>query len=174
MSLLAFADESVRRDYLICAAIVPCTDVARVRRMVRELCLPGQRRWHFAKESASRRRKIISDLAGSGLFQVLVCHARGDGPVARAACLAELLPMLADRGVTRLTLECRQGQDSADRRTLHDAMAKLGIDMEYAHRRPHEECCLWCADAIAWAYGAGGDWRRRVLPVVTAVRRVPS
>jgi hypothetical protein len=111
-------------------------------------------------------------LVGSGLLQVVICEARGDGAEARAACLSELLPVLADLGVTGLTIESREGQDSADRRIAHDVMGKLSVPMDYAHRRPHEECCLWCADAIAWAYGAGGDWRRWVLPMVSAVRRV--
>ena len=171
MSLLAYADESVRRDYLICAAVVPAADVGTVRRRTRDLCLPGQRRWHFAKESNPRRRKILSELTGCGLFRVVICEARGDDAAARAACLSELLPALADLGVTGLTIESRQGQDSIDRRTVHVAMDKLSLPLEYAHRRPHEECCLWCADAIAWAYGAGGDWRRRVLPLVDTVRR---
>jgi hypothetical protein len=28
---------------------------------------------------------------------------------------------------------------------------------------------LAAADAIAWAYGAGGDWRRRVAPSIDVV-----
>ena len=27
---------------------------------------------------------------------------------------------------------------------------------------------------VVWAYGAGGDWRRRVLPLVASVRRIAS
>jgi hypothetical protein len=172
VSLLAYLDESVRRDYLICAALVRAPDVATVRRQVRQLCLPGQRRWHFAKESDPRRRRILSELVGCGLVRVVGCQSPGDDSAARGACLGELVPMLADLGVTDLVLESRAGQDAADRRTLHEAMEKLGLTLEYAHRQPHEECCLWCADAVAWAYGAGGDWRRRVQPMVHALRRI--
>src|SRR5262249_33550921 len=138
---------------------------------MRELCLPGQRRWHFAKESDPRRGKIVSDLAGCGLVHVVVCEAPGSSAAARVACLAEMMPALADRGVTGLTIESRDGQDSADRRIMHEVMDKIGIQLEYTHRRPHEECCLWCADAVAWAYGAGGDWWRRGRPLVHSVRR---
>jgi hypothetical protein len=28
---------------------------------------------------------------------------------------------------------------------------------------------LWVPDAIAWAYGCGGEWRRRSQPVVVDV-----
>jgi hypothetical protein len=55
----------------------------------------------------------------------------------------------------------------------------------YEHVRAHLEPNLWAADAIAWAYGAGGDWRRRIRNLVdidpgqretrtTAVRRQPG
>ncbi|GHF77951.1 hypothetical protein FHX82_004368 [Amycolatopsis bartoniae] len=31
---------------------------------------------------------------------------------------------------------------------------------------------LWVPDAVAWCYGAGGDWRRRVMPIVSKVIEV--
>ena len=36
----------------------------------------------------------------------------------------------------------------------------------YVHLPAHQEPLLWSADALAWAYGAGGDWRRRVDPLL--------
>jgi hypothetical protein len=36
----------------------------------------------------------------------------------------------------------------------------------YEHLKPHEEPLLWVPDAVAWCYGNGGDWRRRVAPLV--------
>ena len=40
----------------------------------------------------------------------------------------------------------------------------------YEHLRPHEEPLLWVADAVVWAHGAGGDWPRRIAPMVSLVR----
>jgi hypothetical protein len=37
----------------------------------------------------------------------------------------------------------------------------------YAHVPPTTEPMLWVPDAIAWAYGNGGDWRRRAARLIT-------
>lgn len=37
----------------------------------------------------------------------------------------------------------------------------------YDHRPAQAEPMLWAADAICWAAGAGGDWRRRIAGVLT-------
>jgi hypothetical protein len=37
---------------------------------------------------------------------------------------------------------------------------------------PDEEPLLWVSDAVAWAMGAGGDWRRRVEPMIDEVVRL--
>jgi hypothetical protein len=37
--------------------------------------------------------------------------------------------------------------------------------------RPAHEPLLATADAVAWAYGAGGDWRRRAEPMIESVAR---
>lgn len=56
----------------------------------------------------------------------------------------------------------------AERRSINAALVRgLGpVSLTYEHMRPHEEPILWVSDAVAWAYGAGGDWRRRVTPAV--------
>ena len=40
------------------------------------------------------------------------------------------------------------------------------------HLSPYEEPLLWVSDAVAWAVGAGGDWRRRVEPMIDEVVRL--
>lgn len=42
-----------------------------------------------------------------------------------------------------------------------------------AHDRTSEPL-LWVPDALAWAYGKGGDWRRRMDGVVRSVVSVTS
>ena len=44
--------------------------------------------------------------------------------------------------------------------------------MEYDHMKPAEEPLLWIADAVAWAYGAAGDWRRRADPMIDDVTKL--
>jgi hypothetical protein len=36
----------------------------------------------------------------------------------------------------------------------------------YEHLRSHEDPALWIPDVLAWCHGAGGDWRRRIAPLV--------
>ena len=42
--------------------------------------------------------------------------------------------------------------------------------LRYEHRRAPTELALAIPDAIAWCWAKGGDWRRRIEPVVTNVR----
>jgi len=51
-------------------------------------------------------------------------------------------------------------------------MAVVRGPVTYEHLVAREDPGLWFADALAWAYGAGGRWRDRVMPVIDAVRDV--
>jgi hypothetical protein len=31
------------------------------------------------------------------------------------------------------------------------------------------ESLLWIADSVAWCFGAGGEWRKRVDPITSVV-----
>lgn len=80
----------------------------------------------------------------------------------------------AEDGTSLILLEQDDRVIESDRRLLHQWTTKLGcVDrLMYEHRRPHEECLLWISDAVAWCWYKGGDWRRRVEPVVTATKKV--
>jgi hypothetical protein len=45
--------------------------------------------------------------------------------------------------------------------------------LAYEHVEAKLEPVLWAADAIAWAFGAGGDWRRRIEPVIGQTTWMP-
>jgi hypothetical protein len=71
-----------------------------------------------------------------------------------------------------IVLESRgRDLDRADRLTIWRKLRELGADdaaaPTYEHLEPHEDPALWPADAVA--YGAGGDWRRRVDPLLQDV-----
>ncbi len=162
-----FVDESVRSDaYLLAAALVRDTELDRTRAGLRDLRRPGQRRVHFAKEGNPRRREILSALAGAGLrARIYSCGGRPTD--AREACLLALIADIVPAGARRLVLESRETMNHQDLRVINAALRKHGEQrLEYLHLRPEEEPVLWVADAVAWAVGAGGDWRRRVAPLL--------
>jgi hypothetical protein len=56
-----------------------------------------------------------------------------------------------------------------DRASIAHALEGVdrGLHPTYDHRLASSEPMLWAADAIGWAFGAGGDWQRRLGDVVT-------
>jgi hypothetical protein len=173
MPVMAYLDESQRSRYLVCATLVDSADLSTVRALAQSLRMPGQHRWHFKSESDRRRKTILSALASCGRVRGLVYTSRAPETLARAGCLTALVPDLIEHGVSQLTLESRAGRDDEDRPVLYEALRKAGAGMPYQHRRPVAEPALWWPDAVAWAYGAGGDWRRRIAPIVARIRHLP-
>jgi hypothetical protein len=174
MSSHAFIDESIRRGtYFISVATAASSDLARSRRTLRGLLLPGQRRLHFATESDRQRRAILTSLAGLATTSVVYLAEHPDQRAARAAILERAAADLPGRGVTGLTIEGRSGQDHRDRAVLYRL---LGPEppMTYRHLSAAEEPMLWIPDAVAWAFGRGGVWKRQLdrLGLVDAIERV--
>ncbi|MFI9505998.1 hypothetical protein [Nocardia sp. NPDC052566] len=173
MAIHAFVDESIRRDrYLLCAALIPAAHLQRARAVVRGLCLPGQRRWHFAKEPDQRRRHILGAMAQCGDVRVAIAIGAGVEVRARDECMARLVSHLIDLKAERLVIESRQSLDHRDRHCIAAVLRKASVDLPYAHVPPHCEPGLWWPDAVAWAYGAGGSWRTTVAPLVSDVFHV--
>ena len=94
---------------------------------------------------------------------------------ARQQVMASLLADLVALGCRRIVIESRHYiQNDKERRAIATAV-RLGHapeDLVYDHMRAHEEPLLWIADAVAWAYGARGEWRPRVAEIIDHVRRV--
>lgn len=63
MSNHVFVDETKRRGYLLVASVVVPGDLDPIRRTLRGLVLPGQRRLHMKDESESRKRSIATAIA---------------------------------------------------------------------------------------------------------------
>ena len=170
----AFVDESRRSGrYLMCAVLVAPGDLPTVRRGLVALRLAGQRRLHLNHESPPRRRLILDRVARLPI-QARTFVAPGSTSRARQECLRALALGTTDAGVTRLVLESVGSLAAVDCAVL-DALTyngQLRADLTYEHVEPRREPALWAADAVAWAVGAGGDWRRRVAPVMEQ-RAVP-
>lgn len=173
MNLHAYADESYRRgSYLICAATVAVHERGAAQKEMRGLLAPRQRRLHFVDESDRRRRIILSAIATLETSTVIYVASDRSQSAARAAILGTMVPDLHRRGVNRLVLDSREGLDGKDRATIHRAVRLSRIDgFSYVHQHSASEPLLWVPDAVAWAWGRGGDWRRRCvdLDLITEV-----
>jgi hypothetical protein len=164
----AFVDESRRGSrYIVCAAIVQPRELAGVRRALRSELLTGQNRLHFNTEKPSRRRKLLSIMATLPVT-TMVFESKRKEPVARRWAIARLLH-LNETGGQRLVIEARSSAMNVEERqriTVALARGKGPASLTYEHMHAREEPILWVPDAVAWAYGAGGDWGSRVAPAV--------
>ena len=170
-----FVDETKRRSYLLVTAVVVPTDLDSVRAGLRGLVLPGQRRLHVKDENDSRKRSIAAAVVASGVRATV--YDAGDRYRTewdrRSACLRALVADAAARDDAMLVLEQDDTLVAADRALLYRRVREVGReDLRYEHRRAASELLLALPDAVAWCWAKGGDWRRRITPVVTEVRTV--
>jgi len=160
----AFVDESERPGrYLMCAVLVAPAHLAEVRQALIALRMPGQRRLHMNNEQNPRRRLILDRIAALPL-RAHVYQRPGRPVQARAACLRAMTADLLAAGVTTLVIEPVDGFEHRDHSVLINELQQLKMpnSIVYEHVVAKLEPNLWAADAVAWAYGAGGDWRRRI------------
>jgi hypothetical protein len=163
----AFVDESARNGrYILCAALVDARDLDEVRKLARSLCLPGQARWHFKSESDRRRRQIIDQIVRCDAIGARLYFGKGPDLCVRRDGLTAIVSDLLDLNAGRLVIESRESMDEFDRHNIAEAIRKTTAGLTYTHLRPRQEPCLWLPDALAWAYGAGGHWRRRIQPTI--------
>jgi len=142
-----FVDETKDRDYLLVASAYVSSDIDELRKLMRALVLRGQRRVHMKKESEPRKRAI--------------------------ACLGALVVDAAHLDNPLLVLEQDDSLLDWDRRQLYALTREAQVPLlRYEHRRASVEQLLAIPDAIAWCWAKGGDWRRRIEPAVTTVKRV--
>lgn len=166
-----FVDESRRGPtYLMVAAIIAPTRLAEARSLMRSLTMPGERRIHFQAEHDSRRRKILAALVASRI-EAHVYLGTGRADRVRATCLTKLVNDAIVLNAARVVIESRGPvADRTDRATIHRTLAgREPVGFSYEHLCPHDDPALAIADAVVWAYGAGGDWRRRIGPTIAKV-----
>lgn len=89
---------------------------------------------------------------------------------ARDARLSELIRRLQRASVPNVTTESRQF-DGDDHRTIHRTRAREPV-LRFTHMVGDREPMLWVADGVAWAYGAGGQWKSLVEPMISDVVEV--
>ncbi|MCS7476325.1 hypothetical protein ACFFQW_04735 [Umezawaea endophytica] len=164
-----FVDESERGSYLLAATLLPPHSLHLTRTAMREMLPAGCRRLHFKTERDSSRRLIASKLVRSG-HPAYVYQGRGPSELVRAILLERLVTDAIDNGVTRLVLDSRDATaNSRDRQTIGVHTKAHAAGLIYEHIESWTEPALWISDAVAWCHGAGGDWKRRISPMVAAV-----
>jgi hypothetical protein len=90
---------------------------------------------------------------------------------ARQACFTQLVTDLLARQAHRLVIDSRNEQDIHDERTLRRLLGSQPSvsQLVYEHVDSTSESLLWIADVVAWCFGAGREWRKRVDPIVSTV-----
>ncbi len=175
MTTWVYIDESKRSGYVLAAVTV--ADQAEVRRVIRGLVQPGNRRLHMVDERPRHRPGIVAALVETEIKATVYDAGRDyrTDLTARAACLAALIEDLAGAtGDTQLVIEQDDSLVRSDRHKLYQLVRQAGITdvLEYRHQRAHEEPLLALPDAVAWCWVRSGDWRRRIRPILTNVRRL--
>ncbi len=176
MSGHVFVDETKHRDYLLVAAQLQPGTLDATRSTLRALVLPGQRRLHMNDERDPRRRAIAAVVVAAGVHATVYDAGRRYRTERdrRAACLQALVDDVARRRDTTLVLEQDDSLVRWDNQRLIELTRAAGCSetLRYEHRRTAAEQLLAVPDAIAWCWARGGDWRRRIEPVVADVRTV--
>lgn len=170
-----FVDESERGCYTLGVVLAPPGSLSSLRRLLRGMLAPKERRLHFNTERPARRRKLLSDFAAMPPTRTWLYQAKGPTPEARHACMETMLDDLCTVKTRRLVLEAQEPrQEQRDRATIYQAVRNglAPTDLVYDHVRPWEDPMLWLIDGILWAHGAGSDWRRRVGPLVERVTEI--
>ena len=114
--------------------------------------MPGQQELHFKKEKPLRRRALADAVARLPVEVAIYSRSwhRHDER-ARQACMGQLAQDL------ERTLRTTLGP--------HPSASLL----VYEHVDSTSESLLWIADIVAWCFGAGRDWRKRIDPIVSTV-----
>lgn len=176
MSNHVFVDETKHRGYLLVATAVVPGDLDLIRKMLRGLVLPGQHRLHMKDENDQRRRSITTAITVSGVTATIYDAGRRyrNERERRAACLHALVIDAAPRSDAMLVLEQDDTLLSFDNQRLIEFTRAAGCrdTLRYEHRRAASELLLAVPDAVAWCWAKGGDWRRRIEPIVTGIHEV--
>jgi len=175
MSRCIYVDETKRAGYVLVAVVVD--DPAAVRRVVRGLVQPGNRRLHMVDERPRNRPGIVAAVVAAGI-EISVYDAgrlyRTERE-ARSACLAALIEDLAaNESDALLVIEQDDSLVSFDNQRLVELVraATQRGRLRYEHQRAHDEPLLALPDLAAWCWVRSAEWRRRIAPALVAVRMV--
>ncbi len=158
-----YVDESKSNGYLLIAVIVEPGLAKSIRTRMLKLRMPGQSYIHFVSERHSRRKFILSEISRMELrarAYIVVGYSQTRG---RDECLNLLLDDIQELEASIITFEKDESSENSDRQLLHLGLHSRGLarKVEYRFFSKSAEPIIWIADAIAWSYARGGDFRRR-------------
>jgi hypothetical protein len=179
---IAFVDESESNPqldpdvYILAAALVHGTACEKIRAWMDGLRLDGQRKLHWAKESASRRDGIIHAVESLDVLYLVVLLEDISGSTSerrRRRCLERLLWELIQSGVRHVVLEARertQNKRDLDLLTVLASRHRITARPRVDHLAGPAEPLLWLADVLAGALvasrcGDPGYWERLAMSV---------
>lgn len=173
----AFSDESERAAVMLIATVIVAPgDIDGARSAMRGLLVGSERRIHAANESHRRRRQVLDVIARHDEITATVLRYRRAPGVDRVAARQTLIEaattVVVKASVSLWTLDdIPPSQRARDRNIIGHALRRAdpAVPVVFDHRPSHEEPLLWAADAICWATGAGGDWRRRIEAILTVI-----
>ena len=88
---------------------------------------------------------------------------------ARVLCLEALVGLAIESEIFSLAIEQDESFVQSDKRVIAGILMSQNSHLDYQHVGPHQHPLLWVSDAVAWSYTNGGDWLRRVSPMVDEV-----
>lgn len=159
-----FADETKARIYTMAAVALSKSELDDARRELRALRVGGQRALHFKNENSRRRRMILAAITEQGWFAQIVQSAANREHDARPECLELVVDFASTIRASKLTVELDESVVQRDRRELFRITQSRppmpGFTYDLAPRS--SEPGLWAADAVAWSFARGGEWRHRI------------
>ena len=169
-----YVDESKAKSYIVAAILISPGDLVRFRRVLRGLLKPGQSYIHFKSESAARRKLILGAFERLGVRAKIFRSSGLNQVAARAICMDALIEDSLVSNATRLVFELDESVWKSDVRVIRNSLETHDkfSSIEYSHLRKSEEPLLWIADAIAWSYARGGEFKRRALKLIISVRNL--
>jgi len=167
-----FVDETKAKAYVVVAVACPDTSLAASRRALGSLVLPGQRSLHMKNESPRRRRQIadaVCSLRAIGVVAMVMDAGRGpDSERARRdRALRALVGGLAPEDPAHLVLDLDHTLVAHDSRTISSACQQMeATAITYSHQPFRSQPLLALPDVVAWSWARGGEWKRRVEPMI--------
>lgn len=171
--ILAFADESMERAYILAVFETPLNQYHRAQKLLRSLAKDiGRPALHFHSLRPTERIAILERLTDQFPNSVtLHISTLKKTPHARKQTIQSAVADLCSRDVTRLTFDRDRTTERADRAAVHEKLStirRMGA-FEYLHEDKVREPCLWIADAAAWCWQRGGREKQLAMRLIAKI-----
>jgi hypothetical protein len=166
-----FVDESKARLFLFAVVMVAPHVVHALRRDLRAARPKGRRDIHFNGARDDVRHEVVRILRQHDVRSVVFRAVNTKGCNPREDCVRATARLAVSICAHSVVFDRDESLEARDRRWLFQELNKTGIRYDHLHR--HEEPLLWAADAIAWCWQRGGDWRDEVRALVVRTTELP-